>query len=75
MEAYRDPILQEDEILRGSFEQLSVGVAMPVVSEMRVIWDSMRPAYQSVINGSKSPTEAAKEMQDLAVKLIKEMRE
>lgn len=75
VEAYRDPILEEDEILRGSFEQLSVGVAMPVVSEMRVIWDSMRPAYQAVINGSKSPSDAAKEMQDLAVKLIKEMKE
>jgi maltose-binding protein MalE len=75
VEAYRDPVFQEDEILKGSFEQLSVGVAMPVVSEMRVIWDSMRPAYQAVLNGSKSPDEAAQEMQNLAVQLIKEMKE
>jgi arabinogalactan oligomer/maltooligosaccharide transport system substrate-binding protein len=75
VEAYRDPVFQEDEILKGSFEQLSVGVAMPVVSEMRVIWDSMRPAYQAVLNGSKSPNEAAQEMQNLAVQLIKEMKE
>jgi maltose-binding protein MalE len=52
-----------------------VGKPMPVVSEMRVIWDSMRPSYQAVLNGSKTPEQAAKEMQELAVKLIREMKE
>jgi maltose-binding protein MalE len=74
-EAYINPILQEDEILRGSIEQLNVGRAMPVVSEMRVIWDSMRPSYQAVLNGSMSPDVAAREMQALAEKLIREMKE
>jgi hypothetical protein len=35
----------------------------------------MRPAYQAVLNGSKSPNEAAQDMQNLAVQLIKEMKE
>ncbi len=74
-EAYINAILQEDEILRGSMEQLKVGRAMPVVSEMRVIWDSMRPSYQAVLNGSMSPDVAAREMQALAEKLIREMKE
>lgn len=64
-----------DDNLRGSIEQIAVGKPMPVVSEMRVIWDAMRPSYQSVLNGSKTPEQAAEEMQSLAVKLIKEMKE
>jgi arabinogalactan oligomer/maltooligosaccharide transport system permease protein len=64
-----------DENLKGSMEQIMVGKPMPVVSEMRVIWDSMRPSYQAVLNGSKTPEQAAKEMQELAVKLIREMKE
>jgi arabinogalactan oligomer/maltooligosaccharide transport system substrate-binding protein len=64
-----------DENLKGSMEQIMVGKPMPVVSEMRVIWDSMRPSYQAVLNRSKTPEQAAKEMQELAVKLIREMKE
>ncbi|MDW8436492.1 MAG: extracellular solute-binding protein [Chloroherpetonaceae bacterium] len=64
-----------DDNLRGSMEQIMVGKPMPVVSEMRVIWDSMRPSYQAVLNGSKTPEQAAQEMQDLAMQLIREMKE
>lgn len=74
-EAFRDPVLQTDEILRGSLEQIRVGKLMPVVSEMRVIWDSMRPAYQAVLGGGKTPEDAAREMQALASKLIEEMKQ
>jgi arabinogalactan oligomer/maltooligosaccharide transport system permease protein len=71
-----DPkIANDNAILRGSLLQISVGRAMPVVSEMRVIWDSMRPNYQAVLGGSTDAKDAAKNMQDLAVKLIKEMNE
>jgi arabinogalactan oligomer/maltooligosaccharide transport system substrate-binding protein len=48
---------------------------MPVRPELRPIWDAMRPPYQSVLGGSMTPQEAAKEMQALAVKKIKEMNE
>ena len=33
---------------------------MPVVPEMRVIWDAMRPDMQNVMNGVKTPAEAAR---------------
>ncbi|MDX2127827.1 MAG: extracellular solute-binding protein [Chloroherpetonaceae bacterium] len=74
-EAYAQMASFADDNLRGSMDQILVGRAMPVVSEMRVIWDSMRPSYQAVLNGSKTPEQAAKEMQELAQKLIKEMKQ
>jgi len=48
---------------------------MPVVTELRWIWDAMRPSYQSIFTGQVSPAQAAKDMQALAEKLIKENRE
>jgi arabinogalactan oligomer / maltooligosaccharide transport system permease protein len=74
-EAFSNPLLQQDEILKGSLMQVSVGKPMPVVSEMRVIWDSMRPSYQAVLSGTMQPDVAAAEMQRLAEKLIAEMKE
>jgi maltose-binding protein MalE len=48
---------------------------MPIVAEMRAIWDAMRPAYQSCLTGALSPEDAAREMQERAVRLMKEMHE
>ena len=47
---------------------------MPVIPEMRAIWDAIRPYYQSVLGGSMTPEEAAEKMQAEAEKKIKEMR-
>ena len=47
---------------------------MPVVPEMRVLWDVMRPGMQAVMNGSKTPETAAKEMQASAVQQIAGMK-
>jgi maltose-binding protein MalE len=48
---------------------------MPVVPELRAIWDAMRPSYQAVLGGAKTPEQAAKEMQELALRKIMEMNE
>ena len=48
---------------------------MPVVPELRAIWDAMRPAYQAVLGGASTPEEAARDMQGLALRKIKEMNE
>jgi len=45
------------------------------VPEMRAIWDAMRPQYQSVMAGTKSPADAARDMQALAERKIAEMNE
>ena len=73
-DAYERPEVANDEILQASNEQVEVGRRMPVVPEMRAIWDAMRPSVQSVWNGAKEPSDAAREMQELAVRKIREMK-
>ena len=74
-EAVRDPMVTNNEIIKSSIYQLEVGTLMPVVTELRWIWDAMRPGYQSILTGRLTPVQAAQEMQSLAEKLIKENRE
>lgn len=73
--AQRDPFVQNNDMLRISQQEIALGKPMPIGPEMRAIWDAMRPAYQSVLNGTMTPEEAAKRMQEEAVKKIREMRE
>ena len=74
-ELYSNPKLANDEIFINSKEQIDHGVALPIVTEMRAIWDAMRPAYQAVLGGAITPQKAAKQMQEDAIKKIKELRE
>jgi maltose-binding protein MalE len=73
--AFQDSLVTQNEIIRSSIYQMEVGTLMPVVTELRWIWDAMRPSYQSIFTGQVSPVQAAKDMQLLAEKLIKENRE
>lgn len=73
VEARQHPLIESDPILIGSLDQITVGKPMPVDPEMRAIWDAMRPAYQSVLNGTMTPEQAARKMQADAEKLITEM--
>lgn len=72
---YEDQFIKNDEILINSQLQIERGKPMPVVPELRAIWDAMRPSYQAVLGGAKTPERAAKDMQDLAIRKIKEMNE
>ncbi len=72
--AYEKPEIKNDPILQASLAEWKVGRQMPVVPEMRVIWDAMRPNMQSVMNGSKSPEQAARDMQAAAVEKIAAMK-
>jgi maltose-binding protein MalE len=72
---YQNDYVKKNEILRNSQIQIDRGKLMPVVPEMRAIWDSMRPSYQAVLNGAKTPEQAAKEMQRAALQRIREMNE
>jgi len=69
------PELVADELLAASRSQIDKGRPMPIVPEMRAIWDVMRPSYQSVLNGELSPADAPRRMQEQAVSAIAEMRE
>ncbi len=72
--AFDHPSIKSNERLRASWEQYQKGRRMPVVPEMRAIWDAMRPGFQNVLNGESTPQEAARAMQIDAVKKIAEMK-
>lgn len=70
-----DPDLAADEFIRISAAQAEVGRPMPVDPELRAVWDALRPNYQSVLNGTKSPAQAARDAQAAALKMIAEMNQ
>lgn len=74
-ELYEDPFFKNDEIMVNSQLQIDRGRAMPVVPELRAIWDAMRPSYQAVLGGAKTAEQAANDMQEFAIRKIKEMNE
>jgi maltose-binding protein MalE len=67
--------VQTNEILRNSRIAIEHGRPMPVVPELRAIWDAMRPSYQAVLAGTLGGEEAARRMQELALRRIAEMNE
>jgi maltose-binding protein MalE len=74
-EAAESEFVRSDPILRNSALQISRGRLMPMVPELRAVWDAMRPGYQAVLGGATTPERAAKAMQDLAIRKIREMNE
>lgn len=75
LEVQRDPRIANDPVIATSMAQAAVGPVMPLVPEMRAIWDAMRPPYQSVLGGNMNAVEAAREQQRLAVQKIRELNE
>ncbi len=73
--AQRDSLVKNNPLIMQSKYQLDVCRPMPVVPELRAIWDALRPAYQSVLGGTMTPEQAAKAAQKDAEKKIKEMYE
>jgi maltose-binding protein MalE len=73
-EAYSDSAIAGDPLLRDSQRAFELGRRMPVVPEMRIMWDTMRPGLQNVMNGVQSPAEAAKEMQERSVRQLADMK-
>jgi len=69
------PELESSELYRAAVDQMEVGRPMPVITELRWIWDAMRPAYQGIFTNQISPKDAAVEMQKLADRLIAENRD
>ncbi len=74
-EVVESEFVRTDDVVRNSALQIGRGRLMPMVPELRAIWDAMRPSYQGVLGGSMTPEEAARSMQDLAVRKIREMNE
>lgn len=72
---FQSPEIQNDPLIQASIDQMEVGRPMPVVTEMRWIWDAMRPGYQAIFTGQQTPEQAARSMQGLAIQLIRENRQ
>lgn len=64
--ALEDPLVSADPLLKGSADQMVVGVPQPTVLEMRCSWDAMKPEMQAVLADTKTPEEAAAAMQAAA---------
>jgi arabinogalactan oligomer/maltooligosaccharide transport system substrate-binding protein len=56
-------------------DQVLVGKPMPMATEMRAVWDAMRPLYGRLLTGQLTPGEASAKMQKEAVAKIAEMNE
>jgi maltose-binding protein MalE len=69
------PDIVRDEILQNSILQIAYGKPMPVVPQMRAVWDAMRSSYQAVMGGARTPEQAAKDMQAQALRKIRDMNE
>ena len=64
------PMLEEDPTLVTSLAETENGRAMPLVTEMRAVWDAMRPPYQSLMAGNMTAADATRRMQAGAIQKI-----
>lgn len=69
-----DEFLRNDATLSASIEQLRRSEPMPVIPELRAVWDGMRPKYQALLGGNATAEIAAAGMQSDAEQLISRMR-
>jgi len=66
--------VKKNELTQSSISTIKYTTPMPIVAEMRAIWDAMRPNLEAVLNGQMTPKEAAAKMQEdaeIGIKAIK----
>ena len=66
--------IKNNELMQSSISTIEITTPMPIVAEMRAIWDAMRPNLEAVLNGQMIPKEAAVKMQQDAEAGIKAIR-
>lgn len=66
------PAFLENPVLQLAFEQAQHAIPMPVSSQLRYIWDSIREPYRRVFTEDLPPAEAARLMQRDAERRITE---
>lgn len=67
------PALVKDPILKNSLDQVLLGKPMPMDTELRVVWDSMRTYLGRIMTKKTTPEEGLKRMQADVDNKIKEM--
>ena len=69
-EVLESPRVRANPALTASMQQIQHGRPMPIMPQMRAIWEGMRGPYQLVMNGAITAEEAARRMQREAEKNI-----
>lgn len=75
LDARKSDIVKDNALLKVSADIMEVGHPMPIVPEIRAVWDALRTQYQKVLAGSATPTVAAEAAQVTAERQIQEMNE
>lgn len=70
----KDPLFETDPTLQASLAQLKNGRLMPTATELRAVWDAMKPHYQGLMSGALTPETAAAAMQRDALDKIQQIR-
>jgi arabinogalactan oligomer/maltooligosaccharide transport system permease protein len=70
----KDPLFETDPTLQASLAQLKNGRLMPTATELRAVWDAMKPHYQGLMSGALTPEVAAAAMQRDALDKIGQIR-
>lgn len=68
-------LVKQNDLLKNASEIMATGKPMPIVPEVRAVWDSLRGQYQSVLAGTQSPEKGAKAAQEMTLKQINQMNE
>ncbi|HEY8888991.1 MAG TPA: maltose ABC transporter substrate-binding protein [Clostridium sp.] len=71
LEAIKDPKITGNPLISGQKDQLDKATPMPVITQMRAIWDAIKPVQQDVLSGKTKPEAAGAIMQKKAEDGIK----
>lgn len=71
LEAIKDPLITNNPLIVGQKAQLDKSIPMPTITQMRAIWDAMKPVQQQVLSGKVKPQDAGALMQQKAEDGIK----
>lgn len=72
--AAADPSVANDPVIKATVAQVANGTPMPIVPEMRAIWDSIRPQQEQIMAGAADPAAAAAAAQTEAENQVKAIR-
>jgi len=71
LEAMKDAKITGNPLIAGQKDQLAKATSMPIITQMRAIWDAIKPVQQDVLSGKTKPEAAGAIMQKKAEDGIK----
>jgi maltose-binding protein MalE len=74
LEARELDIIKNDELQQAAIPTIEHTIPMPIVAEMRGVWDAIRPELEAVLYEGKDPAAAAADMQTRAEEAIAAIR-